>query len=51
MDFKEMQKILMDELRLMHYPIAVKFIFIDIRYWKILQFHKIYAKSSYTNKI
>jgi uncharacterized protein (DUF169 family) len=25
--FKEMQKILMDELRLMHYPIAVKFIF------------------------
>jgi uncharacterized protein (DUF169 family) len=27
MDFKEMQKILMDELRLMHYPIAVKFIF------------------------
>lgn len=25
--YKEMQKILMDELRLMHYPVAVKFIF------------------------
>jgi uncharacterized protein (DUF169 family) len=27
--FKDMQKTLMDELRLMHYPIAVKFIFKD----------------------
>lgn len=27
--FRDMQKILMDELRLMHYPIAVKFIFTD----------------------
>ena len=25
--YKDMQKVLMDELRLMHYPIAVKFIF------------------------
>jgi len=29
LSFKDMQKILMDELRLMHYPIAVKFIFKD----------------------
>jgi len=27
--YKDMQKILMDELRLMHYPVAVKFIFKD----------------------
>jgi len=27
--FKEMQRILMEELRLLHYPIAVKFIFKD----------------------
>ena len=27
--YQDMQKILMDELRLMHYPIAVKFIFKD----------------------
>ena len=26
---KEMHKVLMDELRLMHYPIAVKFVFDD----------------------
>lgn len=30
MDNKEIQNILMDELRLMHYPIAVKFIFKDM---------------------
>jgi hypothetical protein len=27
--YRDMQKILMDELRLLHYPIAVKFIFKD----------------------
>jgi hypothetical protein len=27
--FKDMQKILMDELRLVHFPIAVKFVFKD----------------------
>jgi len=29
LSFKDIQKLLMDELRLMHYPIAVKFIFTD----------------------
>ncbi len=29
LSYKDMQKVLMDELRLMHYPIAVKFIFQD----------------------
>lgn len=30
LSYKEMQKVLMDELRLMHYPVAVKYIFKDV---------------------
>ncbi|MEW6448542.1 MAG: DUF169 domain-containing protein [Bacillota bacterium] len=29
LDYREMQRVLMEELRLMHYPVAVKFIFSD----------------------